>query len=335
MYAAILSLCFFLIHCLGAVLIYLGVFLYPGEEARLQNRIDQWWNQWWPKLDSIQKASRSRVAAFMQGVATVTGRGFDRIFGARLLSLRVILVSIYLSLASLFLLITIMWPWMKYSGPETRHAAVLMLAFFLALAITPAITENRWVLLLWWAIVPVTLLSMSGFIAFVFKTKGSAFASKGIALILLVFGWSLLCDLGYIALTRFTLRRMQHVDNGWIILLIFLGNLLACAVPLLSPIYVGLQLFKIAPQVGAAIFASLLFNSIDVLAGFAAALVAVVLLVHRLSWPILQRPLHAMYRFSPLKQKRWLVTVGLILLFLPRHLTVELVKSLIEKAAAS
>jgi hypothetical protein len=172
---------------------------------------------------------------------------------------------------------------------------------------------------------------MSGFIAFVIKRRGSEFALKGMGYVVLIFGSSMLCDLGYIALTRFVLGRVKQIDRVWVIIVVVIGNLLAAAIPLLAPIYGGLVLFKLAPQAGAAILASLLFNSIDILAGSAAFVVAALLLLHRLLWPAIQRPLFAVYRFSPLKQKKWLVTVGLALALLPQHLTGEVIKSFIDK----
>jgi hypothetical protein len=328
MATAITNLCLVLLHCLGGVLIYLGIFLYPDEENRFQNRIEQWWI----RLDDIQKASRSKVAAFMQDVARLAERGFGRLFGIRLFSLRVIPVSIYLSLASVFLLIVIMWPWLTHSGPPTRHSALLIFAFFLGLALAPAFITNRWMLVLWWAIIPATLMSLFGFIAFVFRTRGAEFTFKGIGLIGIVLGWSLFCDLAYIALTRFSLRRVIHIDRVWVIVAVVAGNLLASAIPILSPIYVGLELFKIAPRAGAAIFASLVFNSIDALAGSGALILAIMLLLHRVLWPTIQRPLYAIYRFSPLKQKKWLIRVGFGLLFLPTLSTFEAIKAFIEKS---
>lgn len=192
------------LHCLGWVLVCVGLFLSEDEENRFQNSIEQWWI----RLDDAQIASRSRVASFMQGVASLTERGFNRLFGPRLFSLRVIPVSIYLSLASCFLLFVIVWPWMKYSGPATRHAAFLIFAYFVALALIPALTRSRFVLALWWAIIPAFLVfGLGGFTAFLFKTRGSHFTLKLIGYVSLVFGWSLVFDLIYIALTRFVLGR--------------------------------------------------------------------------------------------------------------------------------
>ena len=68
---------FFLLHLLGLVIICAYLFLYEDEEGKVQNKIEEWWI----KLSDKQTASRSKVAAFMQEVARLTGSGFDRLFG--------------------------------------------------------------------------------------------------------------------------------------------------------------------------------------------------------------------------------------------------------------
>jgi hypothetical protein len=63
----------FFLHALGAVFICAGLSLYEDEEGRFQNKIEEWW----VKRSDKQRESRSRVAAFMQEVTRLTGRGFS------------------------------------------------------------------------------------------------------------------------------------------------------------------------------------------------------------------------------------------------------------------
>jgi hypothetical protein len=325
------NLLFFLLHLLGAVLVCACFFLYEDEEGKIKNKIEEWW----VRLSDRQKQSRSKIAAFMQEVARLTGSGFDRLFGRGLFSLRVIPVSIYLSFASLFLLILLTVPRIKYVAGTSRQAAFGMLFYFLALGLVPAFFQNKWVVGAWWAVIPGALLSGSGFLVFVFRTRGVRSTLRGLGLAALIFFCSLLCDLIYIALTRYILRRISGVDRIPEILLMIFLNLLALVIPIFGPIYGGLALAKYAPRAGAMVLFSLVFNSIDVLAGFAALFLALLLLLHRLFWPAVQRPLYAVYRFAPvnvpLKEKRWMFTIGLALLFLPYHLTFALLRAILEK----
>jgi hypothetical protein len=324
---SLINCLFLFLHVLGVVLICAGLFLYEDEEGKFQNKVEEWWI----KLSDRQKASRSKVAAFMQEVARLTGKGFDRLFGPRLFSLRVIPVSIYLSLASCFLLILLIFPRIKNPGAATRQGAFFILVFFLGLSLVPALFNNKRVLRLWWAIIPGTLLSISGFIVFVFKTRGPRSAFLGISLVALIFVSSLFCDLTYIALTRYILRRISGIDRIPEILVMIFLNLLALAIPLLGPIYLGIALVKYAPQAGAMVLFSVMFNSIDFLAGFAALLLALLLLLHRIFWPAIQRPLYAIYRFAPIKEKKWLFRTGVALLVFPNHFTIEVLRAILEK----
>lgn len=199
----------------------------------------------------------------------------------------------------------------------------------------PAFFKNKWVVGAWWAVIPGALLSGSGFFVFVFRTRGARSTFYGLGLAALVFFCSLLCDLIYIALTRYILRRIIGIDRIPEILLMIFLNLLALVVPILGPIYGGLALAKYAPHAGAMVLVSFMFNSIDILAGSAALLLALLLLLHRLFWPAIQRPLYAVYRFAPvnvpLKEKKWMFTIGLALLFLPYHLTLALLRAILDK----
>ena len=133
----------------------------------------------------------------------------------------------------------------------------------------------------WWTIIPAVVLSASGFLVFVFKTRGVRSTFYGIGLLVLIFISSLLCDLVYIAMTRYILRRIAGIDHiPEIFVMIFL-NLLVLVIPILGPVYGGAVLAKYAPQAGAMVLFSIMFNAIDVLGGLAALLLAMFLLLHR------------------------------------------------------
>ncbi len=318
----------FVLHFLGVVLICASLFLYEDEEGKFQNKVEEWWI----KLSDKQKASRSRVAAFMQGVARLTGMGFDRLFGKRLFSLRVVAVSIYLSVASLLLFfILLTFRLVKNPGGATRHGAFQVFLLFVGLALVPALLKNKWVLSVWWAVIPGALVSVSGFMAFLFKTRGAGPTVRGIGIAVIPFVASLLCDLAYIALTRYVLRRIGRVDHIPEIVIMTLGNVIALAIPLLGPIYVGMALFKYARHAGAFVLVSVMLNTIDILVGTAALFLAILLLLHRLFWPMIQRPLYAIYRYAPLKKgKKTLLTIGVLLLALPMHFTVGVLRTILK-----
>lgn len=210
---------FYFLQLLGFILIG-ATFVYKDEQDRIQSTIENVWI----RLDDTQLASRSRVASFMQEVARLAGEGFDGLFGRSLVSLRVIVISIYLSFASFFLFTFLIFGRIRNPGTVTRTQAFLGFLFFLTLALIPAFWSGRtfWDRLVrgvWWTIIPVTLLSISGFVVFVFKRYGAASALRGFSFVLLPFAARLLVDLSYIAITRLILRFIPRIDHIFEILI--------------------------------------------------------------------------------------------------------------------
>jgi hypothetical protein len=108
-------------------------------------------------------------------------------------------------------------------------------------------------------------------------------------------------------------------------------DLLALTALLLGPIRLGGALIRTFPYLGSMVVLSFMFNAIDCFASLVAVFLAVLLLIHRLAWPAVERPLYAICRFSPIKEKKWLFTTGMALILLPRHFSIEVFKALLEK----
>jgi hypothetical protein len=295
---------------LGVVCIYAAVFLRETTENNIESAVFEWW----VKIDDAQKATRERVATFMRGVASLTARGLDWVFGPKFFSLRMIPLSVYFSLASFFLLAVCMLPFVKHPPNATEGSAFLFLIYFLFLGLFPALVRDKWLVAFWWVVFLFKIFSFTGLILFVVKLRGLHFTAKGIGLIVLLFACSLVCDLGYIALTRFALKHAKEIDNPAKILFVLVANALALAVPLVLPIWVGVKLMNVARYAAVMVIASVLFNGIDIVVGTAAFLLASLLLIHRIAWPLIERPLYAFQRYSPIRNKKWLFGTGLALI---------------------
>jgi hypothetical protein len=83
-------------------------------------------------------------------------------------------------------------------------------------------------------------------------------------------------------------------------------NLLILFLLFLGPIKLGVKVFQYWQGAGAIIVVSLLLNAIDLFAGSAALLLGVSLLIHRLFWPILEKPLYAIQRYQVIRNKKLL-----------------------------
>lgn len=322
------DLVFTLLRLIGALLILSALFLYEDEEGKIQNKVEQWWI----KLSDKALSSRSRVTSFMQEVAKLTSNGFDRLLGERLVSLRFTAVSICFSLASCFLLGFLVLPFVHNPQPNvTPQRALLLFFFFTSFGIIPGVFKDRLVHGIWWGLIIAVLLQIIGFLRFVVSTKGLGPALRGSLYVTLPFGFSFLCDLAYIVFTRWILRRISQIDRPYEIMIQVIANFLFLIVLTLVPIFLGVKIGKYSAMAGGALTLSFVLNSIDFFAGSAGLVVAVVLLVHRLFWPALQRPLYAIQRFVPLQKRGWLWGLGVFLLILPKpkHLNVALLKSIL------
>jgi hypothetical protein len=295
---------------LGLVCMYSAVFLKETTENKIESAVFEWW----VRIDDVQKAMRERVATFMRAVASLTARGLDWVFGPKFFSMRMIPLSVYFSLASFFLLAVCILPFSKHAPNAKESTAFLFLIYFLFMGLFPALVRNKWLVALWWAVFLFKVFSFTGLILFVVKTRGLHYTAKGLSLIVLLFACSLACDLGYIALTRLALRHAREIDNPAKILFVLVANALALAIPLVLPIWVGVKLINVAHYAAAMIVASVLFNGIDIVVGTAAFLLAFLLLIHRIAWPLVERPLYAFQRYSPIKNKKWLFGTGVTLI---------------------
>jgi hypothetical protein len=57
-----------------------------------------------------------------------------------------------------------------------------------------------------------------------------------------------------------------------------------------------------------------MLNSIDIFVTFAALIVAVLMLMFRMAWPLIQRPIYALQRMSHISRKGWLWSAGVVML---------------------
>ena len=105
----------------GALLLYVALFLYEDEEARLQNRLDQIWQ----KINALQSSAMSREVAFLQGVTRTTSAVLDRLLGRELLSIQSIAVSMTFSFISYFVWMLV-WFHVYRVNISVRNQALLM-----------------------------------------------------------------------------------------------------------------------------------------------------------------------------------------------------------------
>lgn len=135
-----------------------------------------------------------------------------------------------------------------------------------------------------------------------------------LSIVLFVFMISLVCDISYVAFVRWMLRRISSVGNVAGIILGLVLQAVPLGVLIVVPVYLGAKILPVLETFGLAMILSIALNTIDILTVVAVLIVAVLMLTHRLVWPIFQRPIYAIQRMTFVKSRRWLWSVGIALL---------------------
>jgi hypothetical protein len=271
------------------------------EEKSVQNRLEDWWLI----IKERQEKSHSKLTVFMSEIARLSSDGLDRIFGKKLISAQSIVVSACYSLASIFLLGSFLLVYSK--SPDMAGPIVF---FFIAVALVVFATfsgkaaEGCFVF-----VVVLSIAILWGIFSYVISKEGPTKIFKG-AGFLLALVFPIASDFFFIAITRRLLRWSAGVDSfGKIIAIIIVNNALAFALflgPFLllywepSWIHPYLQDFYIGFPAGLIVGSNLTV----LLPALVFVLLAFIMLVHRLFWPALHRPIYALQRFSVFQHRK-------------------------------
>jgi hypothetical protein len=172
------------------------------------------------------------------------------------------------------------------------------------------------------------LLPLFGFIDFL-RNVNETVTVRSIAVFLALVGVISVCsDFVYIAFTRWMLRKASELRHWIWILGIVLLDLLLGTVLFIGPFVLGGVIVAYVKNqgsptsmaavsmagAGTAVIGPAL-NTIDLLACLLFFALMVIMLLHRLLWPILEGPVYMVQRFGLIKRKGWLIAAALGLLF--------------------
>lgn len=297
---------------LGVFCVLTAIMLYPGEEKRIQSKLEDFW----VVVDEYQKLPLSRHAAFMTEVAKLETRFLDRVFGHKLFSFQSVGVSACLSLVAMqlgFLSVLILLE------PELVRAFDLDLAIIILVFIVGPLAVALAFMLVTNPLVRVILFVLSlGFWVYLVLGFGEANLPNLISdseqlSVILVGGF--LCDVAFIAATRRLIRMAGEMTRFFKVgATITLTILLA--VSLVSPaIYFIRRPATIYPlTVRGDSFFIALTNMFDVLLAGLFVLLALLFLIHRALWPVLTRSVFRVQEIGTTGRRAILLAVGLSLL---------------------
>jgi hypothetical protein len=308
--------------CVGLCLVYLGAFIYESEQKKLQNRLEDWWL----RIDDLNTAGLKRRAAFMVVIAQITTSGFDAMFGPRLMSLSCLGTSMAYTLGYLCLLFAAL----RFAGlahapgpaPSVGVQALWGLVFLLLASVRPLVPRLAR-FQFWWTMVAFGLVIAiygpnlrwaSGMSP---ESPGSFTEAPPVARWIIYgggIGLTMMAAITFIALTRWLVRWSAASASFMRIVTLLLANLsLALGIVIVPGILLAATLKPSSPWplMWALV---LLGNTLIALVAMAFFLLAVLMLIHQLFWPLLARPLYLIANERLLMHRTALVSVGLTLM---------------------
>jgi hypothetical protein len=302
----------------GSALVCLR-FLYEDEEKRLQSTLEDWWL----RLAYQSDQAFSREARFLRGVASSTSRFLSKILGDATLSLRSISVSITWSTIPPLLVTTAAFYLLSRLSPGDQTVnsdpslqqmlpavqgiplylktapAGIALGLITAIVVSSLYPRARWLYvtsaLACLAIIADLLITLRG-------VGGSLYT------LALAFPITVLCQCYAISVTRRVLTRSASSSSAAFICTLLFLNLLTLALLVIAPFV--LTLLTAIPFLSGVWVENVSCSAILVLS----TLFAFMMLLHRLLWPLVLRPLYFLQRHRVLEHKGLFVGAGISLL---------------------
>ena len=267
------------------------------------SRVQKWWED---VVFRSQDIALSRHTVFMQEVAKLTTRGFDWLFGSRLISLQSLGVSICCSISSFSLFTLIVSHWIRMWTFWTAYGSTTVICLILAAA--PHFVRKQSLLNLWFSF--ALCISFISWMLFAWiPWRGGALnplfggfphylwwsvtASGGLISFAVSFG----CDSAFIAWTRWGLAWCSNQTRFGKIAAFLCFNCFVALFLVWLPF--GVSFFFIDRNeflVQQLFIAGYMNMMIELCASLVFFILAVLMLAHRIMWPLVSRPLYTFVR---------------------------------------
>ena len=329
-----------LIFCFAVLLIYIAVFLREDEEGKLQNRLEELWI----RISDRERVALTRHGTFLRSSLSIYNRVLLFLFGRTLFSVRTYsLISIYaLCSFSVSLLYDQRWyiaysrwlhfadvmAWLRntrflswlghswfrylhYDYDSYKRSTPILILFVIFICIRGALAictdETDDADDLTW--LSKILIVMGSFIPLVVLLLPSV-VEYNIVIILIALPIGLLSGIVFVMLNRVVIRISLHIANGFYVVLA--ANLIVTMVYL--NLFYRFDGFKLPKSVNSLVGFVGATNLMSGLVALSVVAVMVFILLHRLFWPFLSRPIYAIVRHNVVRKPTLLLSIAVILL---------------------
>jgi hypothetical protein len=298
----------------GVFCVLSAIVLYPNEEGKIQSKFEDFW----VRVDDFQNLPLTRHTAFMTGVAKLETRFLDRVFGNRLNSIRALGVSFCFSLGTIALLaMLVSYFIIPVQHPEANSTGAFLISLGYLICAVIVGAACIWIqnhnLLRNSIVIAALIFLLLCMVTFRVGAPGVT-GEISVRILLLVLG-GFGCDVIFITLTRQLLRWAGEMTSSLKVLATVIVNLFL-AVLFVSPLLVGVNIKPIGDlrdQILITISMIAVSNIVDAVIALFYVLLAVLLLIHRLFWPLLTRTLFRMADIGTKGRRAILTSVGLAL----------------------
>jgi hypothetical protein len=287
----------------GIVAYYFAFFLYENEDGVWQNRIDNLWRAVYQRAE----VTNDTTVALFNKIGDVLHKGFDWVFGKKLLSFRSFAISVNLSLAgggvAIFLL-SIMQIHKGEGQPEGGSKSLVGLTwlFFCFAALPVAFKERKWASII--SLVPIILIMLVALFMFPLLILHPGYQSQPSDYLAIVVMRKLFISIS---------KTYSAFRIAFIMLALVLFSLLVVGFPTKGIMWLGQRYPDVIglriEVLGIELF---FFNFTTALLCLIPAIILALLLLHKLLWPFLSRMLSPFSRYKIITNKKALLAIGTV-----------------------
>jgi hypothetical protein len=305
-----------LLVAIGCWAYYAAFFMYEDEEGKWQDRIEKLW----VAIDDRKNSTGRRTSLLFNKIAIAVTRGFNRVFGRRLLSIQSVGVSTCYSFAGMFLLVTLLLMIVVQPSNLTsplsedvskslsyvQHLCLIVGLVFLLLGALPSLLPSRWFAIL--SFLPFLFL-MSAAIYLIRNHRASQRSIAFFAALLL----SLLSDIFLLILVRFTLRWVSATISTFRIATAVLIQVSVIVILVIAPFEIATASMVDLRQPGWIFQMLAMMADLNAFTGLASSLFLLALffvLLHKVFWPVLSKLFYPLARHKMIRNRRIMASVG-------------------------
>ena len=297
---------------MGFLFVYIAVFLYENEQGKIQNKLEDVW----VRIDDAQKYSLSKHTVFVNTVAGFLTKTFNLLFGIKLLSLQAIGASICFAVLSANLVFFLR------SEQSYSDSYLFSCIFWLVLGIIPTLIHDSYYTKLWFIILVFIIWDdfVSGYIYYAYYANMFNIPVLIIVALGIIVGVLIGCLLFLlsIVIVRKTLQKISTSKSFWRTAIFPLLN---CIPILILFVFSYLSLHLMSNNEGNAgvfwlilLFSVLYINISFLLPALLFLVVSFFLILHKLVWGIIDRPIYTFQKLDIAKRTKLLATLGGLLI---------------------